>query len=262
MSDDSILIDIALSFTIPGSLSLTSPQVSKVRKTLSQFISKRININQCSNVLASLGASTDFLPRLKAICDISPIPIPPRGHNDEFGKKKANPWSEEEDNRLIAAINRFGISDWSHVSEFVGNGRTRAQCGQRWLRCLNPKNKKDAWTLEEDKKLEELITSIGEQSWAKIAQKMGNRCDVQCRYRWVQLLRKNKQCVNHTIKIIKPKASSKVPNAATNPLPVRTPERIPCKPIIQAIDNPCIQFTSIIGTEAWGDFGEPFQMDF
>jgi hypothetical protein len=88
---------------------------------------------------------------------------------------------------LLAAIHRFGLQDWQSVSLFVGNGRSKAQCSQRWLRGLDPKISKFQWSEQQDAKLLQLIAVHGEKNWTKVSTDLGNRCDIQCRYRFKQL---------------------------------------------------------------------------
>ena len=104
--------------------------------------------------------------------------------------KKTRPWSEYEDMRLIAGILRYGLESWGTIANFVGNSRTKAQCCQRWTRGLDPRISKVSWTKEEDEKLMCMISKWGSKKWTKIASEMGNRSDVQCRYRFKQLQRK------------------------------------------------------------------------
>lgn len=107
------------------------------------------------------------------------------GPSDPQHRERSPPWSTEEDERLIAGIYHYGLSDWQHVSMFVGNGRSRAQCGQRWLRCLNPNMRKDKWTPDEDALLVKLVEKYGTHSWSKVGKEFGNRTDVNCRYRYL-----------------------------------------------------------------------------
>ena len=102
-------------------------------------------------------------------------------------------WSTYEDNRLLAAIYRYGIDNWALISKFVGNGRTRAQCAQRWTRCLNPRICKETWEPREDALLIQLVQNFGDHSWTKVAEYMGNRSDVQCRYRYSQITKESSQ---------------------------------------------------------------------
>jgi hypothetical protein len=98
----------------------------------------------------------------------------------------------QEDIRLFAGFHKFGLSssyNWSTVARFVGNGRTRSQCSQRWIRVLNPRISKDLWTATKDERLVELVAQLGEKAWMKVANQMGNRSDVQCRYHYLQIQR-------------------------------------------------------------------------
>ncbi|EAX97889.1 Myb-like DNA-binding domain containing protein [Trichomonas vaginalis G3] len=109
--------------------------------------------------------------------------------HDEKSRNKSRSWTPEEDNRLIEAVNKYGSSEWCKIAQYVGNGRTRSQCGQRWNRVLSPQISKDPWTPEEDQKLANLVCLYGDRTWSKIANEMGSRSDVQCRYRWKRTLK-------------------------------------------------------------------------
>lgn len=103
------------------------------------------------------------------------------------GRRKARIWTNEEDFRLLAAIHKYGLNNWTEIVQFVGCGRTRPQCTQRWNRGLDPKICKNNWTEEENIKLLSLVSKHGETFWSKIAEEMGQRSDVQCRYHFFQL---------------------------------------------------------------------------
>ena len=107
------------------------------------------------------------------------------------GRRKCHSWTHEEDIRLANAVNKYGTDNWTVIASQVGNGRTRAQCSQRWLRGLNPTISKVSWTQDEDQILIDTVRKLGAKSWAKIAAVLGNRCDVQCRYRYKQLVKNN-----------------------------------------------------------------------
>lgn len=104
-------------------------------------------------------------------------------------RRKTRSWSPQEDTRLLAGIYKYGVDNWTTISTFIGNGRTRAQCCQRWTRGLNPRVSKNLWSYEEDLKLVHLVYLYGDKSWTKIASMMGNRSDVQCRYHYRQVMR-------------------------------------------------------------------------
>lgn len=93
---------------------------------------------------------------------------------------------------MIQAVGKYGIDNWSHVANYVGNGRTRAQCAQRWNRGLDPRISRDQWTPEEENKLIELVECQQIKGWTHIANEMGNRSDVQCRYHYLQMKKEGK----------------------------------------------------------------------
>ena len=124
-------------------------------------------------------------------------------------RRKARPWNQDEDKRLLAGILHFGTDNWSSVSALVGFNRSRAQCSQRWFRGLDPRISKKRWTPEDNEKLLELVNEFGETAWAKIASSMGNRSDVQCRYHFQQLKKNNQKTSNSTE--IRTQVSQKLP---------------------------------------------------
>jgi hypothetical protein len=102
-------------------------------------------------------------------------------------RRKIREWTQWEDQRLLAGIYRYGLGNWRSIADFVGNDRTRAQCCQRWCRGLDPNIVKGNWTRETDEQLLALVALHGNKCWTQIAAELGNRCDVQCRYRYHQL---------------------------------------------------------------------------
>lgn len=111
-------------------------------------------------------------------------------------RKRSSKWTEEEDERLRTAIQNHGSDNWSLIASYVGGQRTKSQCSQRWRRVLDPKIDKTNWKREEEIKLIEAVHSYGNKAWTRIAAEMGNRTDVQCRFRYKFLQKKAAQ--NHT----------------------------------------------------------------
>jgi hypothetical protein len=107
-------------------------------------------------------------------------------------RRKPRPWSPAEDDRLLAAIHRFGVDNWASVANFVGGGRQRAQCSQRWFRGLDPRISKNQWSAEDELRLLHLVREKGSRRWTMIAAAMGNRSDVQCRYHFFQMQRERR----------------------------------------------------------------------
>jgi hypothetical protein len=106
------------------------------------------------------------------------------------GRRKPNRWSDDEDKRLIAAVQAHGTENWPFIANIVGGGRTRAQCAQRWNRGLDPKISKANWSQEEELRLLTAVETYGTKAWIKVAGEVGNRSDVQCRFRYSFLAKK------------------------------------------------------------------------
>ncbi|OHT11593.1 Myb-like DNA-binding domain containing protein [Tritrichomonas foetus] len=165
---------------------------SKISMGIMQFLNSQMEYSQLSTLSKSLTGTTEPIDKLQQIMSTSSDPIPTPDENDKKNQKKSRGWSQYEDQRLLKGIFTLGIDNWAAISKFVGNGRTRSQCSQRWFRGLDPKISKDNWALADEQKLLQLVNQFGEKSWTAIAQHMGNRSDVQCRYRYQQILRRNK----------------------------------------------------------------------
>lgn len=114
-------------------------------------------------------------------------------------RSKSRQWTTEEDERLKQGVQEHGPNDWGTVAELVGNGRTRAQCSQRWNRVLNPAISKANWTAEEEEKLLKAVQIIGPKSWTRVAQQLGDRSDVQCRFKYFHIKKKLEEQGNNDV---------------------------------------------------------------
>jgi hypothetical protein len=95
-----------------------------------------------------------------------------------------------EDFRLLVAVGRFGAKDWRRISSFLGAGRRPSQCNQRWCRAIDPAISHRPWASEEDQKLLRAVEVLGTTSWCQIAKIVSGRTDLQCRYRYLQLVKR------------------------------------------------------------------------
>jgi len=164
-------------------------------QAMGSYLSQNCLYEESQKVFFSLIGRDEPLQKLKEIVDVSEAPIS-TSENDTTSddestssRKKTRSWTALEDIRLLAGIYRYGVDNWTTISLFVGNGRSRAQCCQRWTRGLNPRISKDTWSFDENLRLVELVKTYGDKSWTKIASMMGNRSDVQCRYHYHQVQR-------------------------------------------------------------------------
>jgi len=196
ISNDFHLIDLVVPVIEKLPISVTSEAREAIKNRFLMFIENKITYAEIARDFSTNLLLTMLLQKLCAIKNTeNEKPLKSikddRGWGAKVGKnpkkrKEPIPWSEYEDNRLFMALHIFGTNFWYNISAIVGNGRTRSQCMQRWCRVLDPRISKKKWTTEEDEQLCALVALNGE-SWLQIASIMGNRSDVQCRYRYKQL---------------------------------------------------------------------------
>ena len=157
------------------------------------------------DVLQETFGTTWAMDTLRNIMTVTP-PIDDTHGRDvnhhELQRKNIHPWVHSEDMRLLAGILHHGIENWNMISSNFVVTKTRAQCNQRWFRTLDPSISKDPWTQNEDKELIRIVHIVGEKSWAEIGRQLGNRSDIQCRYRY-QLLKKETPNLPELGKIVK-----------------------------------------------------------
>jgi hypothetical protein len=187
---DAPLVSVAYANIVNEWGDLPGDKKATVKSLLQQFVKAAPSehpsiVKQLSVVI---GHEVTSLHRISRILSISPDPLPdPALTATGEGARKSNPWSQVEDDRLLAGINKYGLTSWVSVAKFVGGGRSRAQCSQRWNRSLNPFIKKTQWSIVEEARLRELVMRFGFKAWTRIADEIGTRSDIQCRYHWSQM---------------------------------------------------------------------------
>ncbi|OHT11253.1 hypothetical protein TRFO_19341 [Tritrichomonas foetus] len=192
------LVDVAMSYVKNIAPNFDNDEGrQEIRQAFEDYIQKKVSKNEVSALLVQHIGSTDPLDRIENILSVPDHP-PPFTRTDYSQdsltpiRKKTHQWSTNEDYRLLAGVHKFGLENWIAVAKFVGNGRSRAQCAQRWVRGLDPRISKDQWSPEEEEKLLELLKTSENKGWTSIAAGMGNRSDVQCRYHFLQMQRDGK----------------------------------------------------------------------
>ncbi|KAM4741660.1 v-myb avian myeloblastosis viral oncogene homolog-like 2b isoform 2-T2 [Anableps anableps] len=105
------------------------------------------------------------------------------------GKGKVK-WTQEEDDKLKALVQKLGSNDWKHIASYIPN-HTEQQCQHRWFKVLDPELVKGPWTKEEDEKVIELVNLYGNKQWAMVAKHLKGRLGKQCRERWHNHLNPN-----------------------------------------------------------------------
>ncbi|EAY13288.1 Myb-like DNA-binding domain containing protein [Trichomonas vaginalis G3] len=234
MSFDAPLVRLASSYIVEVCPDIQEDVLDSATNLIKNMLSNKITYQTCSSQVYELIQNTTPVDRIHAILsvdissplqeDFEPEKAPEQGH-----RRRARPWTPEEDLRLLAGINKYGLESWGEIVKIVGNGRTRPQCSQRWFRGLDPKINKAAWSPEEDKKLFHLVSEYGTKVWSKIAAQMGSRSDVQCRYHYFQLIKGSKHDSSHRSSSSKLK-SKKIEKQHSYPITDLTSESSP-KPI-------------------------------
>ncbi|XP_059185414.1 v-myb avian myeloblastosis viral oncogene homolog-like 2b [Centropristis striata] len=105
------------------------------------------------------------------------------------GKVKVK-WTQEEDDKLKALVQKLGPNDWKYIANFIPS-HTEHQCQHRWFKILDPELVKGPWTKEEDEKVIELVNRYGNKQWATVAKHLKGRLGKQCRERWHNHLNPN-----------------------------------------------------------------------
>ncbi|OHS99915.1 hypothetical protein TRFO_33555 [Tritrichomonas foetus] len=179
---DHILIKLAVASLKESQQAYYRAHKNEIDQTFINFINHKRSFNDCQHDIKTHFENDDApLVWLKSILDVDPIPLP----IPPSGSSKTHPWSTNEDKRLICGIHQFGLDNWTPISLFVGNGRSRVHCRQRWKRFLDPNISKTKWTpMEEMKLVEEVNNSDNKKNWDKIADKMEGRTDLQCKYKY------------------------------------------------------------------------------
>jgi hypothetical protein len=166
--------------------------LSELQQIMSHFMRGILTYRRASAIFIQKIGSNAPVNRIAAIIAVPEVPISPQPEaalRSLSGRNKSHPWSEYEDQRLLCGITRFGLDNWTEISQFVGNQRTRAQCAQRWFRGLDPRISRVMWTREEELRLSELVKKYGPRAWTRIANELGHRSDTQCRYHYFQMVK-------------------------------------------------------------------------
>ncbi|XVF09041.1 hypothetical protein REPUB_Repub07fG0056300 [Reevesia pubescens] len=96
---------------------------------------------------------------------------------------KRGPWTPEEDQKLLAYIQKHGHGSWRSLPEKAGLQRCGKSCRLRWINYLRPDIKRGKFSLHEQKTIIRLHALLGNR-WSAIASHLPKRTDNEIKNYW------------------------------------------------------------------------------
>ncbi|XP_059278342.1 transcription factor MYB106-like [Lycium ferocissimum] len=102
---------------------------------------------------------------------------------------KKGPWTPEEDQILIAYVEKHGCGRWRDLPIKAGLKRCGKSCRLRWINYLRPDIKRGKFSLQEEQSIIQLHALLGNR-WSAIATHLANRTDNEIKNYWNTHLKK------------------------------------------------------------------------
>nr|AFX97765.1 R2R3-MYB transcription factor [Dendrobium hybrid cultivar] len=107
---------------------------------------------------------------------------------DKVGLKKG-PWTPEEDQKLLAYIEKHGHGSWRALPNKAGLQRCGKSCRLRWTNYLRPDIKRGKFSMQEEQTIIQLHALLGNR-WSAIATHLPKRTDNEIKNYWNTHLKK------------------------------------------------------------------------
>ena len=176
--------EAAIKHSVPNSL--TDIQKQTLLNILQGFLSNTISYEQAFHQSMEICGSGEPIKFAQDVLNTRNDAIPQQVFKIDkttLRKEYGGNWTPYEDKRLLMAVEMYKPINWAKIASYVGS-RNKFQCSQRWERTLDPSISKEPWTQEENEALIDAVQKYGQKSWQEVAKHVGNRTDVQCRYRY------------------------------------------------------------------------------
>eukprot|EP00871_Galdieria_phlegrea_P004198 jgi/Galph1/477/GphlegSOOS_G5249.1 len=98
-------------------------------------------------------------------------------------------WTKREDEKLLAAVEKYKGYLWDEIAKQLNTGRSAWQCFCRYERELRLNVVSSKWTTEEDMRLLAAVERYGTKRWSLISCCVPGRTRQQCLHRWKRGLR-------------------------------------------------------------------------
>ncbi|KAM0882456.1 hypothetical protein ACQ4PT_032275 [Festuca glaucescens] len=102
---------------------------------------------------------------------------------------KKGPWTQEEDEKLVAYIKKHGQGNWRTMPKNAGLERCGKSCRLRWTNYLRPDIKRGRFSFEEEETIIQLHSILGNK-WSAIAAQLPGRTDNEIKNYWNTHIRK------------------------------------------------------------------------
>ncbi|KAL0399961.1 UNVERIFIED_CONTAM: Transcription factor [Sesamum radiatum] len=134
---------------------------------------------------------------------------------DSNGLKKGA-WSDDEDNKLRAYVQRYGHWNWRLLPKYAGLARCGKSCRLRWVNYLKPGVKRGNFSKEEEDLVVKLHNQLGNK-WSAIAANLPGRTDNEIKNFWHTRIERrrignppHKKVKGHTAAADKPSSKAQV----------------------------------------------------